>query len=260
MTSLIRYTRKPPLGKRINWNHPLAPIRDGVKGLCFLVNEGGGNKLHNLTKNGDLTFGNDPAWKAGQVRLDGGNDYLQNQNGITGIGSEGTFTMRFLARNLGGAVGYFEISDSTTNERFVLYDTPNLYIYDPDGSNYWGLEPSPLTNNVWYTLSLTYKFGAESDIYVNGSVLVPGTSDNSTAQVGLDSLMIGAYGAGTPTNFLETDLDFFYYHPWVLSSSEVAKLHPNPYCFIEPLLPIELMAYAAAVGGIVPFRRRIEGY
>ena len=75
-----KWTFKPPLGAKVNFSHPLAK---GLVGL-WLMNEGGGNKVYDLSGNenhGTLT-NMDPAtdWVGGKdgpaIDFDGSDDYV----------------------------------------------------------------------------------------------------------------------------------------------------------------------------------------
>jgi hypothetical protein len=75
---------KPPLGAKINFAHPLAK---GIVG-CWLMNEGGGNKVYDLSGNGNtgtltnmsLPSTSTSGWNPGRfgrcLAFDGSNDYV----------------------------------------------------------------------------------------------------------------------------------------------------------------------------------------
>ena len=102
-------TLKPPLGARLIPGHPLA---NGLVG-CWLMNEGSGNKVYDLSGNGNSgTLTNGPEWKANYIK--GGisltpvhtrcsnGDYGRLSTNINGIG-KAVFIGRGLSEIFGGS-------------------------------------------------------------------------------------------------------------------------------------------------------------
>lgn len=157
------------------------------------------------------------------IRLNGTSDYIRLLDGARGLGNVCSVSVWMRSNAIDGQRGIWEISNGTTAERLVRYwfNPGGQCLYDQDGSNYYiGIRSFPTT---WtHEVSVLNGGGAKSSVYWNGEVWTGLSVDNNqTTQNGLDSFMLGAYGAGTPSAFLSADLLDICIHDHALTPAEI---------------------------------------
>jgi len=219
---------KPMLGRQANRAHPLAPDAD-----CLLMNEGSGNKVSDLSGNGNNgTLVNDTHFVTGKfggaLEFDGTGDYVTVADNPT-IDLAGSFTIlvwikpgdittqqRIVAKNL---AYYFEINTSKLR----------TYCYGLSAPGYHSSNGAP-TINVWQQVAVTYD-GTAIRFYFNGisdgsAVATTGSVTNTA-----NALTFGGVGIGQP--YLG-QIDHAMIYNRALSASEIALLYRKPFCFMEP--------------------------
>ena len=235
----MRYwPQKPPLGVPVNWGDPLA---QGLVG-CWLMNEGGGNTVYDLSGNGHAGTKNPTTpWIAGDsgpaLRFDAAELantlYLANDTAL--VSDAWSVVMRI------------KPDDIATNTILFGWDglQPSLYLQLGSGktplfymgsSNYTYIHTSAFTamhDGNWHTVVCTMPGNANADIlsakfYVD-TVLYPlGAWDSggaATAKVGLRL-------CGPRQNIAreyDGDVSWAMYYNRALSASEIAQLYMTPF-------------------------------
>ena len=242
---------KPRLFRKPNLSNP---ISKGLVG-CWLMNEGSGNTVADLSGNGNTgTLISDVTWIGGDtgqaLTFAGSNDWVQLPAGLPAFGT-GDFTIiakvkcpqdnahrAFLSR--GDAVGGGEAL-------FYKDDTDRLRFYGDSGSINAAYLPQSDSwpDDVWTLVGVT-RSGSLLTLYQNG---VAGGID-ATAGADLNdaaSWRIGASNSGTYDYVGE--MEYIYIYNRALSASEIQQLDREPFCGYRWESIIELASYVAAAGG-----------
>ena len=246
--------RKPDLG------HPLSR---GLVG-CWLMTEGGGNIVQDLSGNGlHGTFAGDPTWTAGSdgpaITFDGTGDSIPLTSSLIKTPTV-TVVAKVKMDSFVGAIGAgivasnnsqlaWRLTTTTTNDTIKF----SINAYNTDIA----FGTSNLSTGTYYSLAGLYD-GTNVKVYVDG---VSGTPVAAAGPItyGVD-FEIGRQFT-TDTYAFEGDIEFVYIFNRALSPTEIQSLYINPYQMFRRK-PIELWTAAspaAAPGGVVIFRRRIAG-
>ena len=249
----MRYPQfqKPPLGQQINWAHPLA------KGLvgCWLMNEGAGNRIYDLSGNGNTgSLISTTKWVAGRsgsvLSFNGTSDYVDvGSNAIIKPVSAITVSAWVKFNSLTADIR--AISDwhqSVIEDRWIFYEISATEIYwyvcNANGVGIGYVSYTPALN-TWLHLVGVYN-GSVVTLYVNGvSVGTPASlSGNMNAGSAVNTVRIGKQAeTGWCFNGLIDDVRIYNR---ALSASEVQQLYVNPYAMFERR-PV-WMDYVAAAG------------
>ncbi len=257
MTSLIRYTRKPPLGKRINWQHPLAR---GLTGVWILNEHGGSIAVENVNSTQNtITGGN---WQNGGLFLDGVNDYIQT---VLSWDERNPYSVAFKYSAPSLSVADVMMGTKSTSDNGFLIVINGYWggANDNNRMTFWfGKSTSDRATFVDSTVDdgndhsglATYQGnsdGGKGVLYLDG--VEKSSYTNANAGNSTQSFQIGQSsdaGGGTKNAFFNGTFQYIYIYNRELISAEAFQLHREPYAFFEPLLPIELMAFVAAAGGL----------
>jgi len=254
---------KPELGRQINWAHPLA------KGLvaCWIMNEGGGDKIFDLSGNGNVgTLTNmTPAtdWVGGKyghaLDFDGDDDYV-NCGDIaftTKISIVATLwcnTLRdwnvIIDKSSTAVVNNdlsirLSLDDSAPQKlRFKLWADGNVAIGDVFSN-------SEFPTQQWVHVVATYKSGSAMRLYLNG---VKQTDEDTGASGTIDDsafpVIIGEHVASANPVVWDGPISDVRLYNRTLSADEVMSLYREPYAMFEEV-PI-WMYYSPAVGAVAP--------
>ena len=230
-------SNKPPLGARLNPSHPLA------KGLvgCWLMNEGGGGKLFDLSgKNNTGTITN-ALWTSGKfgscLSFDGNDDYAQITDNATLRFGTGDFAVSAWFNYAGvDSSGYSNIiSKGRTGDaewfmdvftNFVRFYAGNTMVVGSSGA-------TSVSTNTWYNVIAT-RNGSNGYIYLNGLLKATDTSssvDLSTTK----NIKIGVNTEVTDRDF-NGKIDDVKIYNYALTPSQIKQLYTEPYCmFQKPL-------------------------
>ena len=223
--------QKPWLGKQIDWGHPLA--RDLVG--CWLMNEGGGDKVQDLSGNGKHGTGS-LIWTPGKsgpaLEMTGAAGNVDTQFDcspyneftiITSVKTDSIVGTYYIADQSDGSVGFgLRIVDEKLS--FFCYsggDAGHFY------SNY------SLVVGQWVQFACVHS--ANNTIYING------VYDNTTASaLGIDdssdTMRIGSeFDGDTHWDGL---IEYLMIWNRALSVSEIAEHYQNPFCMFEPVFPV----------------------
>jgi hypothetical protein len=241
-----RWTSKPPIGSSINWEHPLSK---GIVG-CWLMNEGGGKKIRNLTGRNNANL-NSGGWSLSQKGYALVNDYAV----VEKTNTTDTSVFDFLDKRLTIVSGVIEIPFN-----YNAYDCARM------GANYSGyrftIEPyggmgllsrDSAGNQVSFD---SYQTGHNTVADGKYHILV-GVWNNTTMSAYLDGKFkytadISSLGAWSFTSGSEGTVElnlrrisngsasatgkflFWYFYNRALSPQEIQQLYIDPYCFINP--------------------------
>lgn len=231
--------QKPLLGRQINWAHPLA------HGLvaCWVMNEGTGNKIFDLSGNGnDGTF-TDVTWNATEK----------------GIGTYyGTFASNFmitvsssqiidlpLSRRLSIAVLCRPNYNAVTNAAVLTWGgSDDLLVYPNDDSSgaggirvFWrdGDTNNVINfagtnmNGIWTSYLCTFESGSQVG-YQDGMIVdtfndaIPVTNSFTNFRIGGWTDAVQPFGG---------DIAYVYLYDRILTSAEAMIIHHSPYIMFQ---------------------------
>lgn len=245
--------QKPMLGEQVNGAHPLS------KGLvsCWLFNEGSGNKVFDLSGNGNTgTYTGAPDWGAGfygpQVRCDNdqyitfankATNYITDKFTIVWVGTPAQLTSsirRFF-------VGQYQLDSNHYDWGLYIQTDYTVSLFVNTGSAVYSTTTSSLSVGVKTHIIATYD-GANLRIYFNG---IEQDSDAQTGNVtGNYDFRLGGFWNATQYADVKTDVLNFYNR--TLSPSEISELYQKSFCiFVEDDIALMEAAIPAPTGGQV---------
>jgi len=247
---------KPQLGVQLNPSHPL------VQGLvgCWLMNEGSGSKVCDLSGNGNSGIVTDLSWQAGDRGpvLYGGavGDGVNCGNDLSLQNDSYTIICRV------------KRTTTTENQVYVSKSTwygNNFYIhFNREADNRMvfnaGYGPSHVhvadTSfiDVWASYAISHNVGEWSEVYYDGNkVGDTGSTAAPTDQTKDLTFGINPGFAQYPCDGV--NIDYVLYFTRALSASEIQSLYINPYQMFDRE-PIELWAAASPGSSGIPILRR----
>ena len=206
---------KPPKGAMLNSGHPYAR---GLVG-CWLMNEGGGTFVNDLSGNG-----NTGAMAAGLTWTGGKFGYgvlLNDADSITVDGglynATASYTWVFWVKPtaLGGEFMW------RNGGMYIRLHTGDFIQFRDDTAGIAAYS-SPLPLNVWSMVVFTYDH-VNASIYINGQFNVSDPATGSNLVLGV--LLLGQSLAGT--------FDNISFYNRALSASEILNLYRSPFCMFE---------------------------
>jgi hypothetical protein len=250
--------QKPLLGELIDYGNPLS---QGLVGF-WLMNEGGGNKVHDLSGNDvNFTFNGDVIWGANErgsvLEFPGTNDYIESTP-TKGSYNKFTIVTRFKYNSLPHSLGtLFCWGERVADQPFTwVYFTGTylaLQFTDGAGSN---TETVGYTFNTgkWYDVAVTVDFTNQIyEYYINGIYIGQDTSAATTYAMTNEKIFLGAWYNGTSYE-LDGQKEFLLLYSRILMANEIALLYRKPFCFIGKKRRIIYSEIAGAppAGGAVP--------
>lgn len=247
---------KPPIGSQIDFSHPLSR---GLVG-CWLMNEGSGNRICDLSGNGNHGVINGPLWhpraRGHALAFDGIDDYVSLPAACILAGNEITINISIKA-------------DIVKADTFLIFadavgEVIKIYFFHSDGRTYWycggggQIEFIRKTNPVellgqfhnwtfWKNANTgLMKMFIDGKEWMSGSAKVmPITAPTAAAKLGNSSSGSAFQG----------DISHAIIYNRALSAAEILDLYINPYGFIRDPHKYWLMPQ----GGMIPphllFRR-----
>jgi len=225
---------KPPPSARLITGHPLA------KGLvgCWLMNEGGGEKVFDLSGNGNTgSLINDTHFVPGKfgpaLEFDGDGDYVEDAD-FAFVNPPFTLIAWVKNPNLGtnhydSIVSKGSVINSDSNFDFGLRDLSGKnvpYLYWKNGSTLYGAEDTEDAGAEWVFLVGTVNSSYDMELFVNAnSVKTDGS--NLAPTDGSHALRIGnSFNSAGDFNGTIDEVMIFNR---ALSASEIAQLYINPF-------------------------------
>jgi hypothetical protein len=233
---------KPPLGAKINWAHPLAK---GIVG-CWLFNEGMGDKVYDLSGNGNtgtLTGFSHPAtvtsgWNPGKfgkmINFDGTSNKIVFNN-ITLI-NDFTFNIFY----------YLPLSWATTYPMILTVEAVNTFSIIPGHVGFLRRTHVQLYSGGWYhtqgvavptpgphMISVTAKCAGMNGLklYEDGNFISQTTMPNTFTLT--SALRLGMNVAETSNIKYNGGISHVILYNIALSSSSIQQLYTSPFCFIN---------------------------
>jgi len=279
---MIHLLQKPLLGVPVNWSHPLAR---GLVG-CYLMNEGGGNKIYDLSGNQNRgTFVNHTFWTPGKfgncLSFDGTDDCVSvPDNDIFSFGnsvSDKPFSLsawiyiKSLTLLQPIVSKYWNNTGAICEWDFEILTTGALYAQCLDDSPSIRLKITGsriLALNTWYHVSFTYDGSSNTNgmnLYVNGirdlapTRALQGTyvaMHNTTSPVEIGSIIRGNAANDVYFNGLIDDCSIYNR---ALTDAEIARLYREPFAMFDR--PSIGLLYVPPAGGqtILDYERSHRG-
>ena len=249
---------KPPLGTLPIIGHPLA---QGLVG-CWLMNEGGGNMIYDLSGNGnDGTLKGNTHWVPGKygscLDFPGDGDYVNVPKDTT-LDIDTVFTISFWVF-FDGANGCYILNnyqDGSGRSILIHSDTDgsdqSIEVHIDDGSDVTGGQAvDGVSRNEWHHIVVTRNRGVEDcKSYLDG-VATTTFTDNTAGTVVSDlDWTFGAQSSATSKQELNGKIDNVMIFDRALSASEIQQLYCDPFCMFNRRF-IELWTGATS-SGITP--------
>ncbi len=211
---------KPMLGQQINWANP---ITRGLVG-CWEFNEGSGNKVYDLSGNGNTGTVTNALWTPGKfgscLSFDGSGDYVALP--YLNIGTSITYSIWFRTQ---------QVDDYQT---LLAYMKTRLRFYCVAGYNYVFWNPNTgggdsfvgytFDVGTWYHIAVT-QTGSSFVIYVNGRVI---QSDIANA-VSTDNVNNYIGTADGSLYYFKGGIEDVMIFKRALSPSEIRELYYKPF-------------------------------
>ena len=241
---------KPTRGICLNRNHPLSR---GLVGL-WLFNEGSGNKVFDLSGNGNICTLDGSIWKAGGVYLDGTNDqfYAADDaawtptNGLTVIAKLTLHTIppvsnegivaHYIGADSGGVAKSqrsWMIGVTTGGKLIVALSSDGTYQSANDVTG-----GTIITAGSTLTAAFTWNSGDSTRVYLNGvedgsNATKPSSLHNSTypLYIGNDYYEYGH--ANQADTIINATIYWALIFNRALSASEIALLYREPFCMFD---------------------------
>ena len=252
--------RKPPEGCILN---PYLEINQGLV-LDALFNEGSGNKVFDLSGNGNTGAITGAIWVPGKygscLDFDGDGDYVQLPDINDSITTEGTVSiwLKLASDPPTGnpQSGLIYLNNVTNLPTHYPYNNGSIYIAILRESDRFTLADGGFNKAVWHHIAITSKPGANNWVmYRNGAQIGNATGDNTLT---ITNAQIGTSEDDYDFNGL---IDHVMIYNRALSASEIALLYREPFCGFRWTNIIQLASYIAGEppSGIPIFRRRRAG-
>ncbi len=235
----MKWISKPLLGTQLNWAHPL---NKGLVGY-WLFNEGMGNKVNDLSMNGNvgtlmgMAFPSTPAsgWNPGKkgvgLNFDGVNDYVDCGNNaslnITTTITISAWINHNVAIDITSTILAKDgVLDNTRAFQMVKYLNGKIrfILWDSVGGAHALYSDNNSLSNIWYHVVGTYD-GVTQKLYVNS--ILQSTSNTMTGikSVITTHVIIGMFS----TNYAKGAIDDVRIYNRALSANEVMELYIDPY-------------------------------
>jgi hypothetical protein len=222
---------KSSRGLQINKAHPLAR---GLAG-CWLLNEGSGDKVFDLSGNNNLgTFEDNPVWTAGKfgfsITLDGDGDCINYAN-----------THSLNIANKICVIARLKLETEPSQTSAIYFKDGQIWLYlgadrklrtqcHIDWTGVYGT--SILTVGQWYQVAVCWDGSAspKACLYINDLLEASGNPTDFVAGTGNV-----CFGAITQTNkyYLNASISHLMIFNRALTSDEIAKLYGEPFCIFD---------------------------
>jgi len=241
------YQQKPMLGQQIDWNNPL------TKGLvgCWLMNEGAGNVVQDLSGNGNTgVFGvgaAEPSWTAGKFGP-----------GISAWTADTIYAPINMAAPPYTLLAWFNhTSPYTTNSVVSIANSSqthylalmargtvvSAFVYD--GGNKFCDSVGTYSYGTWTQGVVVFESLTSRKAYVNGGGV--GSSAVAWTDHAPDRASMAVTADSTPGLSYFGKIDHVMIYNRALSASEIAELYRNPFCFIQEAFPVW---WYGGIGGV----------
>jgi len=227
---------KPVLGSQIQLGHPLAR---GLVG-CWLMNEGGGNIVNDLSGNGNAgTFVGDTHFVAGKfgsaLSFDGDRDDVDCGKNLPAEMHTGTVAAWVRGyRHQGGIASNGRYSSGTNGFTLATKDEAVILKIGDAASSISVIGMGRLSYpDVWNFVVAVWD-GEYMNIYVNGVIDTIPVAQTLDPRMNYYVFRIGSNGYGSSSVYSWNDLiDNVSLYNRALSAQEIAQLYINPFGMFE---------------------------
>lgn len=242
---------KPPFGSvEINFAHRLAPT-----GVCWLINEGGGNLIDLVTgRTGVLTTG--PSHGASArglaLRLSGSNDVRSSGAFVTAP----PFSLHvwFTTDNVSGVKTLAAIASTTSDGSYH-----RLFLFDDDvgaqssdvGNNSFARTASVIVANKWHLASGVWASTASRKAYLDAGDEATNTVSRVPGSLNTTDLGVNRNNAGVPER-LPGQIGLALLYPVAHSQNDIRWLAAEPYIFLRPIVRRRYFVPAAGGAAEIP--------
>jgi len=255
---------KPPRGIQLNKSHWASR---GLVG-CYLMNEGGGDKINDLSGNGNTgTKYSGTTWQGGKFGpalnlaqrgyhndgVDCGAGASLNVTDLTVLvwakpSSSGSAVDGMLCTRYWPSAGQRVWALQLLNHK-----TPTIWIGNSGGGGYvtQAQSDTDVDYDVWGQFAFTFKDGVGvNGLYHNGQPLPYDEAQTNTSLNQLDNaktVEIGCYADGSASSQFDGDIDHALIYNRALSQSEITQLYQNPFCMFDKAISVELICSPSTV-------------
>ena len=239
------YTPKPRLGIQLNRKHPLA------KGLvgCWVMNEGTGDKLFDLSWNGNHCTNNGADWVADGLDFDG-TDYIRALHDSSIDFADEDFSVSMWVNTTTTAASSYLFSKNYGGAGVKWYGAniypvgPNITFFVDDGTiNSTVGTTDDFNDGEWHHLVFVRDTTANKlIIYVDGLWNAEAV-DGSGSIANTGTLTIGCRNDLSVDRFYDGLLNNFLIYNRAISPEEVARLNRESYAMFQPEISPQLYAF-----------------
>lgn len=240
----MSHLSKPILGTQLNWAHPL---NKGLAGF-WLMNEGHGNKIQDLSMNGNVgtltnmafpptaASGWNPGRKGIGLKFDGVNDSVNCGNGLT-LNLSQDFTIAFWALNPSALLGMIisktdvVIGSNGGIQLFFRASNPYFRILISDGSAAGALASTTYAPDNNFHFFVITRNNLVANMYIDG-IFISKLNTPQKVKTVSQSFTIGANSFDGLTLF-SGKVDQVCVWKRDLSAQEVLQLYTDPYCMFK---------------------------
>lgn len=268
-----KWTQKPPLGTKINFNHPLA------KGLqqMWMFREGAGASVFDSSGNTNTgTLPSGVTWAAGRngkaISLSGASTQVKMGTNLPSSTTiPNNVTISAWTKPGTGIQSFGTIAERT----YTSVHTSPYHVYKI-GANYSGsgkfsaelgtkgLTPTNInalanyTLGVWYLVTLTYD-GTTMRLYVNGIQQTTSTAESGNLSYGSNGFVSIGSNASAGENYVGSIDDVRIYNR-ALNGYEINSLYTDPYGIFVPQSPVYRNWFSTVAAGIAFDAAANSGY
>ena len=243
---------KPNLGVPINWSNPLS------KGLvgCWLMNEGGGNIIADLSGNGRNGSVVNALWSPGKygttLAFDDSGDYVDLGRASWVDYLPEISIVASVKNNNVSKVGTNDyIVDKWTNWNcfYLAWDATEKFHFEVRTNTAGGVsvQSSVRDGTIQHHLAGTYD-GANIRLYVNGELDGGPKAQTGTVRSAVNNLYISS-SVNSATTSWDGIIDYVFIYNRALSASEIAELYRNPFGIFQPTFSVW---WYSGIGGEPP--------
>jgi hypothetical protein len=258
---MIHLRQKPLLGVPVNWSHPLAR---GLVG-CYLMNEGGGDKIYDLSGNqyiGSFASGAAaPVWTPAKfgtgLYFDGSDDWL-GQAKCPVSGYPFTLSAWFNTTDTAATSDHHiltlrGVSSDTYYGIAVRYNTFKGIAIARNTNTSYASTLKTVNDGKWHNITAVFESATSRTVYLDG--VYQATSTSSVTFSGTAWYVGSRGGAG----FFNGLIDNANVWNRALSASEIAQLYREPFCMFDR--PSIGLLYTPPTGGqtILDYERSHRG-
>jgi hypothetical protein len=240
-----RWPHKPPLGYRIDRDHPLA---QGMS-AGWLLNEGTGQPLDQIGYRTLASGASGWSW-SGNILHTNGTGYLTCTSPLAAIAPFSSLVRFRLSSGNSGTPGILSISSSPLNVEPLLLvqlnGSTSIRVLTGNSTLGYQVVTSTPTAGIWHTLvtTATATSGGTISQYLDGAQVASAAANYTLGGLTSTNIYLGmGFNGGTICDF-----DALFLYNQVLAPSDVQSLTVNPWQIVEPRRVLTYFGPLAAIG------------